>query len=78
MSDTIELIVSVTPSAVTLDQTASASVTVSQAEQITVELGLAPIGPAGAKGDPGPSVDLDPIIGNPETDLALLYSILKL
>lgn len=51
---------------------------ISATPSVSLEMNLALSGPRGDKGETGPPVDLTPIIGNANTDLALLYAINKL
>lgn len=59
-------------------QSDTLSLEISATPSVSLEMNLALSGPRGDKGETGPPVDLTPIIGNANTDLALLYAINKL
>ncbi len=59
-------------------QSDALSLEISATPSVSLEMNLALSGPRGDKGETGPPVDLTPIIGNANTDLALLYAINKL
>lgn len=59
-------------------QSSALSLEISAMPSTSLEINLALQGPRGEKGEVGPLADLVPIIGNPNTDLALLYEINKL
>ena len=59
-------------------QSDALSLEISATSSVSLEMNLALSGPRGDKGETGPPVDLTPIIGNANTDLALLYAINKL
>lgn len=59
-------------------QSDTLSLEISATPSVSLEMNLALFGPRGDKGETGPPVDLTPIIGNANTDLALLYAINKL
>lgn len=61
-----------------VSQSQALALEISAMPSITLEMNLALSGPRGDKGETGPPVDLTPIIGNADTDLALLYAINKL
>lgn len=59
-------------------QSQNLAIEISAMPSVSLEMNLALAGPRGDKGETGPPVDLTPIIGNANTDLALLYAINKL
>ena len=59
-------------------QSEALAIEISAMPSASLEMNLALAGPKGDKGETGPPVDLTPIIGNANTDLALLYAINKL
>ncbi|HQR84635.1 MAG TPA: hypothetical protein PL192_06945 [Polynucleobacter sp.] len=61
-----------------VSQSQALSLEISASPATSLEMNLALSGPRGEKGETGPPVDLTPILGNAETDLALLYAINKL
>lgn len=61
-----------------VSQSQSMSLDIFATPSVSLEMNLALAGPRGDKGETGPPVDLTPIIGNANTDLALLYAINKL